>query len=71
MASSDPVIVAPYDETLSWLFEKERTRIEGAIGTWMEEIERVGSTAVSGLAAKSVMDIMVGKRSLEGTPILV
>jgi GrpB-like predicted nucleotidyltransferase (UPF0157 family) len=55
MASTDPVIVVQYDEAWPSLFEKERTRIEGAIGLWVEEIEHVGSTAVPGLAAKPVI----------------
>jgi GrpB-like predicted nucleotidyltransferase (UPF0157 family) len=71
MASADPVIVVPYDEAWPSLFEEERTRIEGAIGPWVEEIEHVGSTAVSGLAAKPVIDIMVGVKSLDESPILV
>ena len=71
MASADPVIVVPYDEAWPSLFEKERTRIEGAIGLWVEEIEHVGSTAGPGLAAKPVIDIMVGVRNLDESPILV
>ena len=73
MASSvdDPVVVVPYNEAWPSLFEEERARIERAIGPWVEEIEHVGSTAVPGLAAKSVVDIMVGVKSLDNTPILV
>ncbi|MDQ3865115.1 MAG: GrpB family protein [Actinomycetota bacterium] len=67
----DPVVVVPYDETWPSLFEVERARIERAIGPWALEIEHVGSTAVPGLAAKPVIDIMVGVRSLEDSPVLV
>jgi GrpB-like predicted nucleotidyltransferase (UPF0157 family) len=67
----DPVVVAPYDEAWPALFEEERDRIERAIGPWVEGIEHVGSTAVPGLAAKPVIDIMVGVKSLDDTPILV
>ncbi len=73
MASSvdDPVVVVPYNEAWPSLFEEERARIERAIGPWVEQIEHVGSTAVPGLAAKPVIDIMVGVKSLDDTPIFV
>jgi GrpB-like predicted nucleotidyltransferase (UPF0157 family) len=71
MVSADPVIVVPYDEAWPSLYQEERARIERAIGPWVEGIEHVGSTAVPGLAAKPVMDIMVGVKSLEDLPILV
>ena len=71
MASEDPVVLVPYEEAWPSLFEEERTHIEGAVDPWMEEIELIGSTAVPGLAAKPVIDIMVGVRSLEHTPALV
>ena len=71
MVSADPILVVPYDEAWPSLYEEERARIERAIGPWVEEIEHVGSTAVPGLAAKPVVDIMVGVRSLEDSPVLV
>ena len=71
MVCSDPVIVVPYDEAWPLLYQEERARIERAIGPWVEEIEHVGSTAVPGLAAKPIIDIMVGVKGLEDSPILV
>jgi len=71
MVSEDPVVLVSYEKAWPSLFEEERTRIEGAVGLWVEEIEHIGSTAVPGLAAKPVIDIMVGVRSLEDTPALV
>ena len=71
MVSADPIVVVPYDEAWPSLYEEERARIERAIGPWVKEIEHVGSTAVSGLAAKPIIDIMVGVKSLEDSPILV
>ena len=67
----DPVIVVPYDGAWPSLFEEERARIERAIGPFVEEIQHIGSTAVPGLAAKPVVDIMVGVRSLGDSPALV
>jgi GrpB-like predicted nucleotidyltransferase (UPF0157 family) len=67
----DPVVVVPYDEAWPSLFEQERDRIERAVGPWVEEIVHIGSTAVPGLAAKPVIDIMMGVRSLGYSPILI
>jgi GrpB-like predicted nucleotidyltransferase (UPF0157 family) len=71
MVSADPVVVVPYDDAWPSLYEEERARIERAIGSWAEGIEHVGSTAVPGLAAKAVIDIMVGVKSLDDSSILV
>jgi GrpB-like predicted nucleotidyltransferase (UPF0157 family) len=71
MVSADPVAVVPYDDAWPSLYEEERARIERAIGLWAEGIEHVGSTAVPGLAAKPVIDIMVGVKSLDDSSILV
>lgn len=60
----EPVYVARYD--LSWpsLFAEERDRVLDAVGTQVESIVHVGSTAVPGLDAKPVIDLMVGLRSM-------
>ena len=67
----DPVVVVPYDPCWPTLFEGEQARIELAIGPWVEEIEHIGSTAVPGLAAKPVIDIMVGVGSLKDSSAFV
>lgn len=40
-------------------FEQEKGRIESAVGSAARRLEHVGSTAVPGLAAKPVVDVMV------------
>ena len=60
----DSVYLATYDPLWPRRFEEERGRIESAIGPWVAEIEHVGSTAVPGLDAKPVIDIMVGLASM-------
>lgn len=62
--SSDPVTVADYDPRWPVLFQEERARIAEALGELALAIEHVGSTAVPGLAAKPVIDIMIGVREL-------
>ena len=61
------VIVVEYDPTWPARYERERAGIVEALGDVMEGvagIEHVGSTAVPGLAAKPIIDIMVGLREL-------
>jgi GrpB-like predicted nucleotidyltransferase (UPF0157 family) len=48
------------------MFEREREALEAAIGAWATGgIHHVGSTAVPGLAAKPIVDILVGVESLD------
>ena len=58
----------PYDPTWPARFEAERAAIAEAIGeSIVYGIHHVGSTAVPGLAAKPIIDVLVGVRSLEGS----
>ena len=46
------------------MFERERARVQEALGPIVVTVEHVGSTAVPGLAAKPIIDLLVGVRSL-------
>lgn len=59
-----PVKVVDYDPNWPLIFEREKARILGVIGKKVVAIEHVGSTAVPGLGAKPIIDIMVGIRHL-------
>lgn len=60
-----PIEVVTYDPAWPSKFEEERVLLEGLLAPWMvADIEHVGSTAVPGLAAKPVIDIMVPVESL-------
>jgi GrpB-like predicted nucleotidyltransferase (UPF0157 family)/ribosomal protein S18 acetylase RimI-like enzyme len=64
----EPVALSPYDARWPQLFELERAALERAIGPWASGgIHHVGSTAVPGLAAKPVIDILVGVDDLESS----
>jgi len=62
-AVSESLVIADYDPRWPEMFEEERTRVLEAIGQWVNEVEHCGSTAVPGLAAKPVIDIMAALRS--------
>ncbi|HSA55358.1 MAG TPA: GrpB family protein [Gemmatimonadaceae bacterium] len=59
-----PVVIVPYHPEWPGEFEKERTRLQETFASTNAAIEHVGSTAVPGLAAKPVIDIMVGVAAL-------
>jgi len=55
----DPIVIVESDPMWPVEFERLRTRAAGAVGDVAVAIEHVGSTAVSGLAAKPVIDMVV------------
>jgi GrpB-like predicted nucleotidyltransferase (UPF0157 family) len=60
-----PIHIVPYDPTWVALFETEQAFLEELLASWRcGPIEHVGSTAVVGLCAKPVIDVMVGVVSL-------
>jgi GrpB-like predicted nucleotidyltransferase (UPF0157 family) len=56
---STPVLVVDYDTRWPDRFEHEARRIRMALGTQAWRIEHVGSTAVPGLPAKPIIDILL------------
>lgn len=64
-AASPPVIIEPYDPSWPEKFAAERRVLEAVLARWLSgPIEHVGSTAVPGLAAKPIIDIMAAVRDL-------
>ncbi len=59
---SQPVVIVDYDPRWPALYEKEKARLQEAIGDRILAIAHIGSTAVPGLAAKPIVDIFVGVR---------
>ena len=60
-----PVLLVDYDPAWPAAFESERGRLASVLGEWLTgPIEHIGSTAVPGLRAKPVLDIMAGVESL-------
>ncbi len=52
----------PYNPSWPVLYEREKSRILQAIGECVVDIDHIGSTAVPGLSAKPIIDIMAGLR---------
>ena len=65
---SAPIVVVPYDPSWPAKFESEEKALARLLAPWLTgPIEHVGSTAVPGLAAKPVIDIMAAVESLEAS----
>jgi GrpB-like predicted nucleotidyltransferase (UPF0157 family) len=66
--SDEPIRVVSYDPDWPARFVEERVALEAAIGSWVTGgIHHVGSTAVPGLDAKPVVDILAGVEGLESS----
>lgn len=64
-----PVKLVDHDPAWPARFEAERARLVRVLALWLAggdgPIEHVGSTAVPGMPAKPIIDIMAGARSLD------
>jgi len=55
--------IVPYSAEWSCTFELEAQRIQAACGDLLPVIEHIGSTAIPGMPAKPILDIMPGLRT--------
>ncbi len=58
------IVIADYNPAWPKSFDIEKEQLLTAIGNYVAAIEHIGSTAVPGLGAKPVLDIMIGVRTL-------
>jgi GrpB-like predicted nucleotidyltransferase (UPF0157 family) len=63
-----PVLLAEYDSSWPDLYALEEARIRRALGKRALRVEHVGSTAVPGLAAKPVIDIVLAVADASDEP---
>ena len=55
----DPIVVVPYREEWPASFANQQVRVEAALRPWLVgRVEHIGSTAVPGLAAKPIIDML-------------
>ena len=60
------IVIEPYTSHWPLAFANERDNLRAVLAPWLAgQIEHIGSTAVPGLAAKPVVDIMAPIHSLE------
>ena len=58
------ITIVDYNSAWPSMFKAEQTQLLALIGDYIVDIEHVGSTAVPGLGAKPVIDIMIGIQHL-------
>jgi GrpB-like predicted nucleotidyltransferase (UPF0157 family) len=62
------IVVVEYDPEWPAEFERERAAVAAVLGDRAIAIEHIGSTAVPGLAAKPLIDLMAGLADFEQAP---
>lgn len=63
-----PIEVVAYDPAWPALFQQESELLQRVLAPWLRgALEHIGSTAIPGLAAKPVIDILAGVSSLEAS----
>jgi GrpB-like predicted nucleotidyltransferase (UPF0157 family) len=53
------IVLVDYDPAWPRLFEREAARVRSILGTTVRRLEHVGSTAVPGLVAKPIVDMLL------------
>lgn len=70
--SQEDVAIVPYDSRWPELFRQEREHLLACLPSdLIRRIEHFGSTAVPGLAAKPVVDVLVEVANLEATKVRI
>lgn len=65
------IVLTPYDPVWPSRFDRESEFIRHALRPQTAVIEHIGSTSIPGLAAKPVIDILLGLPSFDLAPVVV
>lgn len=69
-AIHEEVALVPYDPHWSALFTAERDRLLGLFPAQLLDVQHIGSTAIPGMAAKPIIDLMAGVESMAMADLL-
>lgn len=61
----DVVALTAYDPKWKVLFEQEKVLLESLVGEHIVDIQHIGSTAIEGIAAKPMIDVLIGVQALD------
>src|SRR5579862_7316667 len=70
-AIHEEVALSAHDPAWAQAFELERARLQALLPGVFLVIEHIGSTAVPGLVAKPVIDLLAAVESLDGVDVLI
>ncbi|NHJ39426.1 MAG: GrpB family protein, partial [Asgard group archaeon] len=62
---NEPIIIEEFDPNWEIKYKDAKNRILEKIGQFVIAIEHIGSTAISCLASKPIIDILIGLHSLD------
>lgn len=62
---ADPIVVVPYDLEWPSHFRQLGARLRAALGGVALRIDHIGSTAITGMSAKPIVDVQVSVAALE------
>jgi GrpB-like predicted nucleotidyltransferase (UPF0157 family) len=65
------ILIVDHDPAWTAVYAAERGRVVGALGAAAAGVEHIGSTAVPGLPAKPIIDIVTGLREMATAPACV
>ena len=68
MTGRDSVVIVPPDPSWAIAFEHARSDMLLALGGRALGVEHIGSTSVPGLAAKPIIDLLIGVATMEDVP---
>ncbi len=72
MQKDEEIHIVPYNASWILKFEEEKQQIEKVLSSWITGgVHHVGSTAIPGLSAKPIIDIMVGVDNIENSKACV
>lgn len=63
--NKDVVTLSPHDEKWKILFLQEKELLQSLIGEHIVDIQHIGSTAIEGIAAKPMLDVLIGVRAMD------
>jgi GrpB-like predicted nucleotidyltransferase (UPF0157 family) len=69
-----PIVLVPYDPKWVAVFQNESERIQRALGSQLGALHHIGSTAIPGIAAKPVIDMLAvvdRVEALDESPLLL
>lgn len=67
----EPVLIVDYDQGWALQAARERQRLLKLLGPWLlDDIHHVESTAIPGMPAKPIIDLMAGVASLNDAPAI-
>ena len=63
--------LSPYRKEWKTLFAVEKKNIEAAVGDYVEDIQHVGSTSITGMPAKPILDIAIAVKDFEKVRVCI